>query len=315
MKAIIKYIILFMSVTVILVAILAVINRFIFLPVIYNPKYFSLNEKTFIMGDSHTQCAINPKYIDDSVNLSKNSENYFLTYVKLSYFLKYNKPNRLILNFSYHNFSTLYDKEMFGVRRNVLLNRYYPIINDKSNFFTSKKDGDWLYTKLKYDWGLPFDFSNNMHLFFYLKHFDKPDIANYPFGGYYRYNDTCNLSNDTIKHSLKAHYNNNGERAGVSKLMYDYVKRICEVCKENDIEIILVNTPVHTDYYKKIPEAFKENHIIVYNYLKEEYSAKYFDFSTFPIPDKGYGDGDHLNAYGATIFSKELKKTLDSLEE
>ncbi len=315
MRNIFKYILIFLLITSAFIIGLTLVNKFVFLPTIYNPKYFSLDEKTFIMGDSHTQCAIDPDIIEDSVNLSKNSENYFLTYVKLTYFLKYSKPERVLLNFSYHNFSTLYDEEMLGVRRNVLLNRYYPIISDQENIFTSKKDGDWLYTKLKYDWGLPFDFSNNMHLFFYLMHNGKPDIANYPFGGYYRYNDTCNLSNDTIQQSLKAHYDSDGAKAGISELMYSYVKKICSMCNENNIEIILINTPVHDDYYNKIPDAFKRNHVVVYDHLKQEFNAKYLDFSRFPLPDKGFGDGDHLNALGAKLFSEELSKNLKLMEE
>ena len=295
--------------------ILTIINRFVFLPAIYDPANFVLDETTYIMGDSHTQCAIDPEVMPNTVNLSKNSENYFLTYIKLKYFLQHNKPKRIVLNFSYHNFSTLYDDEMLKTRRNVMLDRYYPIIESEENVFTSKHDIDLLYTKLKYDWGLPIDFSNNLHLYLYLKSNKEPDIANYPFGGYYRYNGTCNLSQETIKHSLEAHYNKDGKNAGISELMYASAIQICKLCAENDIEIILVNTPVHPGYYEKIPDIFFENHKKVYKYLQTNYNVTYYDFSQFPIPDAGYGDGDHLNAVGAKIFTTELITVLKPLEK
>ncbi|MBN2828692.1 MAG: hypothetical protein JXR56_00055 [Candidatus Cloacimonetes bacterium] len=315
MKKLISYLLALLGITIILLGIFTLINKFVFLPAIYNPANFKLKETTYVMGDSHTQCAIDPEILPDTINLSKNSENYFLTLIKLRYFLQHNKPKRIILNFAYHNFSTLYDDEMLKSRRNVMLDRYYPIIENEENIFTSKHDIDFLYSKMKYDWGLPIDFSNNLHLYLYLLKHKEPDIANYPFGGYYRYNGTCNLSQETIKHSLEAHYSKDGKKAGVSELMYASVIQICKLCYENDIEVILVNTPVHPGYYKQIPSIFFENHKYVYDYLQRNFGIVYYDFSQLPIPDEGFGDGDHLNAVGATIFTNELAKVIKPLEE
>jgi lysophospholipase L1-like esterase len=97
--------------------------------------------------------------------------------------------------------------------------------------------------------------------------------------------------------------------------MYASAIQICKLCYENNIEIILVNTPVHPGYYEKIPEIFFENHKKVYDYLQENFGAVYYDYSQFAIPDEGFGDGDHLNAVGAKIFTVEFAKVLKPLEE
>lgn len=102
--------------------------------------------------------------------------------------------------------------------------------------------------------------------------------------------------------------------AAVSKM-----REICELCKQNDVELIIVNTPRPTfdittylgDYYGQ------------YLWLKDffaEYDVDYYDFNfakpeVFISKPDYYYNFEHLNAVGAEAFSERFAEFLRMREQ
>ena len=60
--------------------------------------------KVLIIGDSHTECAINDSILNNSMNFSQSGDNYLYSYTKLTLFKKNNpKLKHVILSYSYFN--------------------------------------------------------------------------------------------------------------------------------------------------------------------------------------------------------------------
>ena len=94
----------------------------------------------------------------------------------------------------------------------------------------------------------------------------------------------------------------------VHPVMQEYLDKITALCKENDIELILVKTPNLVWTEKK--------HDIVSSYA-EENSLAFYDFNTAELYNKvGFdfsadmGDSEHANIYGAMKISSFMAKEL-----
>lgn len=94
----------------------------------------------------------------------------------------------------------------------------------------------------------------------------------------------------------------------------DALYKIADLCKEHNIELILVSTPVRKNYYEKINPAQKEEiEDIMTNFLSHNPYAKYYDFmqdSEFIHTDDYFYDADHLTNVGADAFSVKLKSII-----
>lgn len=90
---------------------------------------------------------------------------------------------------------------------------------------------------------------------------------------------------------------------------YDYLDKINSLCKENDIELVLVKAPSlypywYDEYEQQIQEYAKKNNLEYYN-LKEVTEEVGIDYQT-----DTYDGGLHLNLQGATKLSKYFSKIL-----
>jgi hypothetical protein len=82
-------------------------------------------------------------------------------------------------------------------------------------------------------------------------------------------------------------------------------KRFIELCKKNNIPLILVNSPRFFD------EHFKYTNLV--DTLVTQYDIKFFDYANNPNyvhHRELFYDGNHLNNTGAELFSKELGEEL-----
>jgi len=62
------------------------------------------NKKIVILGDSHTQCAVNDSVFQEAINLSESADTYFYSYIKFKRLLKENPQLEiLVIGYSYHN--------------------------------------------------------------------------------------------------------------------------------------------------------------------------------------------------------------------
>ena len=77
-------------------------------------------------------------------------------------------------------------------------------------------------------------------------------------------------------------------------------------CQNKDIEVCLIRSPMHKSYDVSYTEyKFKE---ILRTKFK---NIQWLDYKDFPIPDKGFQDAEHLNSYGAKIYSQYFNKQIN----
>lgn len=95
---------------------------------------------------------------------------------------------------------------------------------------------------------------------------------------------------------------------------YDYLNKITKLCKEHNIELVLIKAPSvypywYDEYEQQIQKYAKENNLDYYNF-KEKVQEIGIDYST-----DTYDGGLHLNLDGATkmsiYFSKILKENYE----
>lgn len=90
---------------------------------------------------------------------------------------------------------------------------------------------------------------------------------------------------------------------------YEYLEKIKELCKKNNIKLVLIKAPSvypywYEEYEEQIQKYAKENNLDYYNF-KEKIEEIGIDYST-----DTYDGGLHLNLNGATKLSKYFSKIL-----
>jgi len=283
----------------------------LFVSTIFSIYYYKINKITFpknidtvILGDSHTQCSINDSTLTGVANISQRSEEYFLTYNVLKKFIPEKWDVKVVvLGCGFHSFvkqrkdvvtSTQYEKKLdricyhyftildFDSKKNIIVGNLYGVLKRMGQVFKNV-----LYAVV-----------NNY------KEYKKYDFI----GKYYRSNYS-NLTQETTKSTLNRHYYH---AVGFSENQIEYIDRIIQYCEMNNIRLVLVNTPINRQYSEKIPQKFKDNYYKHIN--KYRHRVVFWDFHDFPLEDSCFGDADHLNFRGATIFTKVIKSELEELK-
>lgn len=270
------------------------------------------NINTLILGDSQSQTAINDSLYKNSVNFSHNSEHYLLTYNVLKLVIKNNPQIRnVILGCSFQNISAYYERYLFGEKNKpdnfskIFYSRYFSILDNNSKLFLIENN---LPGVLKSFRPIVLDmiksFTNN-----YSKYQDYPFIGRY-------YPGRKRVLNDSIvKVAVIWHYYSDStgtELEDFSRLQSKYLKDIISFCKENNIKLFLLNTPVHEDYLKQIPQKFISGYYSFMKELEGSDNVTLLNYPDYKLPDEYFGDGNHLNQRGASVFTPEIMNRLNS---
>ena len=95
---------------------------------------------TLVIGDSHTELAINDSLLNNTLNISTPAEGYIFTYMKLRNILKNNSQIRnIMLGVSYHNFSSYYDKYIYEEEPYSLISQHISLMELKDLFIFLEK--------------------------------------------------------------------------------------------------------------------------------------------------------------------------------
>ena len=313
-----------------------VYNKFV-INKVYQEKFFNLPDyNTFIFGDSHSLCAFNDSIISNSLNLSKNSENYFQTYYKIKKIIKKNPQiKKIILNYSHGNISTTYEKTIcyseiymklfdedgLNVIKEGYKYRYnLKILDKKFKFIFPEIECSiksfhkivYYYFYVKQNYGLPISITNDLKLFMSIL-INNCTIYDYPFFEPKHISDDSKVNDATVRAAIWRHFYMYGEEASISNIMIDYLEKIILLARDNDINLYLINTPINGWYRSYIPENFIKYHKLIIDGLILKYPfVQYYDYSDMKFEDKMWGDGDHLNVYGMNLFSKEINKLINN---
>lgn len=276
-----------------------------------HPDKFRLphNIQTLVMGDSHTQTAINPDDFENMLNVSLSAEPLFCTYYKMKFILDKNpQVKTVILGCSYHNLAFTADSALF--KAPVIMERYYPLLDRQGRDILMKQSGILDYY-FRYWFRLPakpYAFTSSRGLF---RNVPKEDLK---FWGFYYASKGSVLDTVAIKNAgHNRYYDNEGNYRGMSETMVNALFEIAEYCKNNGIQLILFNAPVHRLYAERIPEQAYNEYAGLIDSLETYFDAEYLNLFNMELPDSMYGDQDHVNASGSKLISQFIELIVDSL--
>jgi hypothetical protein len=277
---------------------------------------FDTSLSTIVIGDSHTQTALNPELLDNCINISISDENYFYSYAKLRMLLRRNRPSTVILGFSWHNILTRSDIFIFDRSVNAFfLDNYFTLLDSDTIADIADSNDHFISAYLKYVCGIPAQIYTNDLAFkqalgIALKQSDFKFIGRY-------YNSDRSVINGSMiqqrSKDLFYSHDNGAMYAGTSPLMIKYLHFIAGLCNQYGIRLILFNAPVYQDFKKLIPsDAIRDFESVRQNVLAAYPHTEYIDFSELALERSWYGDGDHVNAAGSSVVSKLVLKKLDN---
>lgn len=253
------------------------------------------NDKTIlVIGDSHTECAINDQILTQAFNISQSDIHHFYSFIKLRKILSENPHIKtVVISYYYEDFNIIKDDRLSDSRyleaklpihfflmtvpEILLLIKDYPFDLFKI-FITAPKN-------------LVKDVMN-----------DKSITINKKWGGYlYLERDKLNEDLELLKERIT------GAPLDVSaydSLYLKYLKKMYELSIENGKDVYLINTPVFIEVIRE--DEYLENYNNFANLFLPK--AHVLNHASLEIPIEGYGDSTHLNYKGAIIYSNFLKE-------
>jgi len=256
---------------------------------------------TIICGDSHTQTALNDLIIPNSKNISTNSQPYYYTYCVLSLLLDQNpQVNTVILGYSFHSFSSifdhmLYDDSLANVNA-ISIRDYYSVVDYRYLFNLFVREPRKTLNTIT---------TNSMNLLFSLN--DVDSIQDLPFIGAYKVDYGFNLDEESVERNIQRHYYaTSGNPIIGDSYQLQYLQEIAYLCCQKDIDLFLVNCPISSEYYTKIPKDVLDQYYAVALTI----DATLLDNHDCHLPNFCYYNADHLNFYGAILFSLSLDAVL-----
>lgn len=237
------------------------------------------------------QCAINDSLLENGKNLGNTSESFYFSYYKLKLILNSNPGiKKVYLGFSYHSLSDYYDEFIYGKYSGVISPKYFFLLplNEQAKMIGSNINDIQPFIKSV--------------IITFLNMFSNE----YPFSGGYKnkYSDVSAVVSSMDKR-LNFQYYNGSDIKNFSSLNLMYLSKIIDLCKESNVQLIFLNTPLHSYYRSRIPAAYIDR----YNEFVDSHDLKVIDFSNLDLTDNCFiPDGDHLSMEGAYRTTQDLIK-------
>lgn len=291
MRSFIKYLFIFSLVLCLFLGLATIISNQIYK--LSLPKYNEIS--VLVLGDSHAQSGINiESKVTNSLNLAASAESFYFCHQKLQYFIaKKVKVEHVILAVGPHSLSKSLDSKWLFDELNFIekTRSYWPLIDVSSlgEYLTNAHFSKSIYFEL-----VPELLYQN---FYTIERYVL--LGKSPFiGGY-----TESENNNKIKLASAAPDSINSklthEDTAISDLQLCYLNKIVQLCNENSVKLIVVNTPLFNG--TKLENLQK---------VKGDYEV--FDYGAlFKNDARFFADFVHLNGNGAEIFSDTLVNKLN----
>jgi len=248
-------------------------------------------EKTvLVMGDSQTQADIDDEILYNVKNLSLNHDGYFTFYKRLQLYVDANPQiDTLLLAITPHTVSPVKDEFYYNFGYIEETTKHYLPYFSLSEWWQILKTDpadvvSALVTPLRYYWNVSPENISEM--------------------GNFTPHDKCNLESD-IKSGAERLVPSLAQGEYGNDITLKYLTEIIKYCKEKDITLLGINTPVYHG------ERYFDMHN--YNSLKSTLlkHVEIWDDMDMAFPDSCRRDVNHLNRKGATIYSNILKKRMN----
>lgn len=261
--------------------------------------YFKKNKENIevlILGSSHNQCALNPKFFKmKTVNLSYGSQDIQIDSALFFHNVKQMKNlKKVIFELDYHSLDTQREEDYY---RYPWYSLYYDIDIKPMNYLS----------KFSFYLSNPKLF-NKIFLEKWTANYKPPIINKYGFEEGNFSDEFSEMKYDSIKIENSAkkrlEFRHKEILDNVFKKNSERILSIIKYCKQNNIEIYFFSTPLFKTYIDN-QVAIKKIRVNKFiETINSKYNIKYFNFENdnrFNLKD--YSNDDHLNAKGAEKYS------------
>jgi hypothetical protein len=287
MKKFIKYTFIFSVLTILVLAVLVAATT------VFAKKSFDYsipqNKNILIVGDSHTESAINDSILNNAYNLSQSGTGYFYSYLKAREVINHNPQiDTLIVGYSYSSIKKTADEWFTGAEKiKFKIRDHFFLINlndFKELLFASPK---------------------NTLVF-------TPQVIAHNFkvlgNGYAQIGGFQNLKRYKLKEDITRLQNEDITNDKVEFSVYQkaHLINIYKYCEEKKVKLILINAPIHEVWLKRTQKYV--DHYCEF-YTSNMPNALLINNTYFNMPDSGFADATHLNYKGAKIYTEYLIQT------
>lgn len=262
---------------------------------------------TLVIGSSHALRSIKPTVLNEKLNtkaynLSSPLMSMYGRYVMLEKEINRNPIKTVYLEISY-NALTL-DRKTLGLEGDLYVLGRFDNVFERINFFTNAFTPDE-YRKVLSDIIVRSKNSFSIH----------NTIEQYKTFGYLSMPSNNQLLSDEVKEKVK---NTKVLDTKIKEESLNYFDKIIKLCKNNDIRVIFVVTPVTERMileYSNLDDIFSQ-----YIDLAKEYNCEYYDFNLDKHRKKLYSeessfyDNTHMSDSGAEIFSNRLTEIIEDVD-
>ena len=289
----------------------AIAGKLIIQP-IYNPELFVLDDSfnTVVVGSSQSSVSFNPEYLNHTRNLADSGEPIFYAYYKLKTLLKNNKHiKRVMIAFSPVHISKYQDYHMFtgsaGSRKFIMSN--FIFMDGANDKYIKKLSFDYMVGVLKYDLGLPLNYMEDLPFMYkyYIK--GQKHKALYIGQDFVKIFNS-HITDEIIKEKSDFYFYGDDKEMRISDAAVESFNRMVNLATENNIELVVVYTPVHKKFEKLMPDFYIERYREIINANRNK--IVYYDLHDENFADDEFYDGDHLNEKGSIHFSSKLQDLL-----
>lgn len=283
----------------------------IFYPELRWNEFYSLEKKSIdiaFIGSSLCYRGFNPELIDSvthkkSFNLGSSIQSITTTYFVLSELLKYQKPKTIYLDLTPRAFnlqgqleSVRYNYEFMhsGESKTEL---YFDGLNfsEKIKFlFPTYYKRDQLNSILKYAFK-PID-TSKIKDYYYKKGFVK---------------STKRMSQKELENKAQDLQKFNWVESERTDSHLLYFQKIIDLCKKNEIELVLTSAPWPKAFYSKLNLLKFE---LLIQKISKANTINYLNFNKIDLPlvDTLHFKDHHLNHYGSRVFSHKIAEIIKS---
>lgn len=247
------------------------------------------NINKVVLGNSHPAGTFNDSLISNFRNLSDPGDSYFYGYLKLKELLKQNSQVDTV--FVEFNPKTILAWEDSKLWKKHQIPNYLPFFDLKDHYLLATING------LSYQQEVIKAIPTNLQRILQNQY-------NYvDFIGGYRHNEGSKIDSLLITHKFDKKKQYILEEKELSKYDSAYLKKLVELCNNNNIQLIFVRSPYHNKFDGHNYE------VMFQKYRKKNFSdIPFLDFKDFPTEDIEFKDLEHLNSKGANKFSKWFEK-------
>jgi hypothetical protein len=245
-----------------------------------------------ILGNSHSECALDDSIIDHSVNFAQSGDCYFYTYYKAKKLLDVN-PNLKTVILEYNNncfFSEMdkwmYDEQHIGYKLPKFT--HYMSLEDKLYLFYKNPGSYFIAYRDAIKMKLKLSLKKSLETMVFLE------------WGEFRKNEKVADKNAFSKEALLAAGQGFYSDSSISKVDLSYLKSIHDLCRSKQVKVILFRSPVHPSFplvNEQELQAMRQT---------EFKDLAFWDYLHFPLADSLFVDPQHLNYKGAMLFSDTI---------